>query len=432
MRPRPHDAMDSRKSTARHRFGRCCSRESVRVLCAAAACAAQLALGAPDASAKPPAPRAGAIPVEIEQIVESSGDRLHSDDLELDLAGARVRFTGEVEKVGRTAGGESYVVLSDGGDELTLRLPGPLDAPEKLEATEEWEIIGRLDRPVQIEGERAIAVGPDILVKTPGLVGEERPDDVIVRVAGAESFSAPSVEPWEEEKPLYRVDIEKQGTLSRDFVLPGPTAFAKAERGGKTLYDYQQVMRAADGRTSSIRCVFRLENGHLRNTSYGEVELAADGSRTKQSWVDFEKETFHDTWSARRKPFPPNVYEARCLSLAISGFPIGEQSVVRFFVWGGRGMPLPVYAYVDGEETLQTRGRAEKAQRIRVGLDVRRAAREIDLPENWKQGAEAVGESWYSGDTLYWIAADPPRTLLRFEGPLGPPGSPEAVIERVR
>lgn len=95
-------------------------------------------------------------------------------------------------------------------------------------------------------------------------------------------------------------------------------------------------------------------------------------------------------------------------------------------------MPAPVYAFVDGQETLQTRGRSERAHRIRVGLDVRRAATEVDVPEPFKREAEASVETWYSGDSTYWIAAQEPHDLLRFEGPLGPPGAPVVRIDRIR
>ena len=116
----------------------------------------------------------------------------------------------------------------------------------------------------------------------------------------------------------------------------------------------------------------------------------------------------------------------------MSGFPLGNARMVRIYVYGGRGIPLPVYAYVDGEETLDVRGRSERATRIRVGLDVRQTSKSIDVPEVWRQHAEAAGEVWFSGESTYWIATAPPHDVLKFEGPLGPPGAPEAIVERVR
>jgi hypothetical protein len=39
---------------------------------------------------------------------------------------------------------------------------------------------------------------------------------------------------------------------------------------------------------------------------------------------------------------------------------------------------------------------------------------------------------WFAGESNYWIAKAAAHPLLRFSGPLGPPGAPEAVIERIR
>ena len=78
------------------------------------------------------------------------------------------------------------------------------------------------------------------------------------------------------------------------------------------------------------------------------------------------------------------------------------------------------------------RGRSEQAVRIRLGLDVRQLSRSVDVPEVWRQHAESAGEVWFSGESNYWIAKAAPHPLLRFAGPLGAPGSPEAVIERIR
>jgi hypothetical protein len=105
---------------------------------------------------------------------------------------------------------------------------------------------------------------------------------------------------------------------------------------------------------------------------------------------------------------------------------------VRLYVYGGRDIPVPVYAYVDGEETLDVRGRPERATRIRMGLDVRQTSKSIDVPEVWRQHAEAGSEVWFGGESSYWIASAPPHEMLKFEGALGPPGSPEAVVERIR
>lgn len=399
----------------------------------ATACVA-LALGlVPTATlAEAPKPIAGTVPLTIEDVAEAEGPNLRIDDYEMDLVGKRVRFVAEVDDVGETSAGEHFVAMEGDGERVVIALPGPLEDAGRLDDQDEWAVIARYIRPTTLSnGQNAIFVGPDVMVKTPGPPGVVRPDDVIVTVEGEEFFGAPTAKPWESEEPRFRISILEEGRNKEDFLLPGPTGFAAVKQKGKQLYEYRQVTRAKDGRELAQRCIYKLEMGRFLNTAFGEVELDPSGKRKKQRWVDFGSDKFRDTWSATRKSFPPNTYQASCISMGMTGFPV-DTGVMRFFIWGERGMPVPVYAYVDGEETLETRGRPEKALRIKIGLDVRRAAREVDVPEQFKREAEAAIETWHAGDSTYWIAASAPHDMLRFEGPLGPPGAPVARIDRIR
>lgn len=393
---------------------------------------AALGLTSLPAKAEAPDPIAGTVPLTIEDVAEAEGPNLHIDDYEMDLVGKRVRFVAEVDDVGETSAGEHFVAMEGDGERVVLALPGPLVDPDRLDDDEEWAVIARYIRPTTLaNGEKAIFVGPDIMVKTPGPPGVVRPEDVIVTVAGEEFFGTPTSKPWESQEPRFSITTLEEGRFQQDFMTPGASGFAAVKQKGKQLYEYRQLTKAKDGRELAQRCIYRLDGGRLLNTSFGEVELDPSGKRLKQRWVNFEADKFRDVWSASRKSFAPNTYQASCISLGMSGFPI-EAGVMRFFIWGERGMPVPVYAYVDGEETLSTRGRAEKALRIEVGLDVRRAAREVDVPEQWKREAEASIETWHAGDSTFWIAKSPPHDVLRFEGPLGPPGAPEVRIDRIR
>lgn len=393
----------------------------VFALVAAAAAAAEL-----------PQPKAGAIPLELGQIAAATGPKLRLQDAPLDLAGNRVRFTAKIADLGKTAAGESFIALSEGGDQLLFRLPGPLEKPDRLDRSGTWEVIVRIDRRVILaDGRAALAVGPDVLVKTPAPPGEIHPGDVIVTVAGEEMFDDPGAEPWIAEEPLYRIRITKPG--SGDFHTPGETAMAEnQDERGRTNIDYRVNTTAADGRKRSARCLYRVEGGRLRNAAFGAVELSPQGKQLAHEWVDFERDRYSDTFSGRKKPFPTNIYAAECLGFAMGGFPFERTAVMRFYVWGGRGNPVPLYAFVDGEEGVNTRGREENAKVVRMGLDVRQAARDIDLPEIWRRGAEAGGESWHQGDSRYWISTRKPQVVLRFTGPFGSPGSAEGELERVR
>jgi hypothetical protein len=379
-----------------------------------------------------PAPKAGAIPLELGQIADAKGPELALSGSILKLAGNRVRFTGEVADLGETGAGESFLQLEEGGDEVLLRLPGPLEDPSRLERGKTWEVIVRLDRRVTLaDGRSAIAVGPDVLVKTPAPPGEVHPGDVIVTVAGEEMFEDPGLKPWMSEEPLYRLRITKPGT--GQYLRPAESAMAfEKDEGGRSTIDYRVNASAEDGRKRSNRCVFRVEGKQLRNVAFGAVELSPTGQQLRHEWIDFERDRYHDTWSARKKPFPKNIYAAECLGYAIAGFPFDRAKVMRFYVWGGRGNPIPLYGFVDGEETISARGGEERAKIVRVGLDVRQVARDIDLPEMWRRGAEAAGESWHQGDSRYWLAVRDPKVVLRFQGPFGAPGSAEGELERLR
>jgi hypothetical protein len=406
----------------------------VRVVALAAVLAALLAAG--DARAEAPAPKAGIVPTELATVAAATGPDLKSDALDTTLAGKRVRFVAQVAETGRTPADEAVLVLSDGGARLVFRMPDVLERAERLTPGTDWEVIARLDRPVQLaDGRAAIAVMPDILVKTPGRPAEENPSDVVAKVVGETMLVDPPLVPFESEEPLYRMRITDPGKgLKRDFTEPRASALAAAKDDqGRTMYNAIRTDRAADGRERTTSCIFRNDGGALRMIEYGEVDVdPASGQRSNETSINLEHEEFNDTWSARKRAFEPNTYAAACLGTAISGFPLGRAKVVRLYVYGGRGIPVPVYAYADGEETIDVRGRPERATRIRMGLDVRQSAKSIDVPEVWRQHAEAAGEVWFSGESVYWIASAPPHEVLKFEGALGPPGAPEAVVERIR
>ncbi|MBM4246672.1 MAG: hypothetical protein FJ148_23235 [Deltaproteobacteria bacterium] len=406
----------------------CCRRLVALALALVASAAAR------PARAEAPRQRAGIVPLELAQVAGATGTELATADTT--LAGKRVRFTAKVAETGRTPAGEAILVLTDGGARVVFRMPDVLERAERLTPDVEWEVIARLDRPVQLaDGRAAIAVMPDILVKTPGLPAEEKPTDVIAQVVGATMLVDPPLVPFESEEPLYRMRITDPGKgLKREFTELRASALASAKDDqGRTMYNAIRTDRAEDGRERTTSCIFRSDGGELRMVEYGEVEVEpATGRRSNETGVNLENEQFNDTWSARKRSFERNTYAGVCMGTAISGFPLGRARVVRIYVYGGRGIPVPVYAYQDGEETLDVRGRPERATRIRMGLDVRQTSKSIDVPEVWRQHAEAGSEVWFSGESTYWIASAPPHEVLKFEGPLGPPGAPEAVVERIR
>ncbi len=408
----------------------------VRVTALALAAALSASFSAPAARAEAPRPKAGIVPTDLDTVAAAKGPSLESSALDTTLSGKRVRFVAQVAETGKTSAGEAVLVLADGGTRVIFRMPDVLERAERLTPGTDWEVIARLDRPVQLaDGRSAIAVMPDILVKTPGLPAEQKPTDVVAMVVGETMLIDPPLAPYEAEEPLYRMRITDPGKgVKREFTEPRASALAAAKDDqGRTMYNAIRTDRAADGRERTTSCIFRNDGGKLRMIEFGEVEVdPASGQRSNETSINLENEQFNDTWSARKRSFEPNTYAGTCLATAISGFPLDGAKVVRLYVYGGRGIPVPVYAYVDGEETLDVRGRPERATRIRMGLDVRQTSKSIDVPEVWRQHAEAGSEVWFGGESSYWIASAPPHEMLKFEGALGPPGSPEAVVERIR
>ncbi|MFM7736162.1 MAG: hypothetical protein ACKPBU_09340 [Alphaproteobacteria bacterium] len=410
-----------------------CRRRAIPSLAAVALLAAIAAFATRDAAAEaPPRPHAGAVPLELGQVASASGPELRPTSPDLSLAGKRVRFVGRLDSLEPTGDGRWLAVFGDGGARVTLRLPGPLDRPERIAKGRDWEVIARLDAPVALpDGRAAIAVAPDMLVKTPGPPSVVRPDDVVVELAGTTFFDDPKLPPWESEQPLYRMRVLRPGRPG-DPVVPGPSALAYVddEKGGRFL-EYRGSSRGNDGSETAVRCQFRVVDGTLRSIAVGTLRTPAGGEATRD-WVDFEDDRFHDRWSARERSFPPNVVASSCLLPVIAGFPVGKSRLVRFSAWGENKMPVPLYAYLDGEETIDVRGKPERALRVKTGLDVREAGRSIDVPEPWRDAAEAGSEVWFAGESTWWIAADPPHQVLRFRGLVGAPGSAEVEADRAR
>lgn len=408
---------------------------AARVMLLLALAGAAIPVAGPVAQAyadRAPRPKAGIVPLDLSVVARASGADLRLSEPDMTLAGKRVRFVARLDSLEALPDGRCAATFSSGDSRVALVLPAPLEEAGRLDRSRDWEVIARLLAPAALPGGRAaIAVSADALVKTPGLPSQERPDDVVARVEGASSFSDPGLPPWESEQPLYRTKVLEEGRV-RSFTKPEATALAAtADERGRFL-EYRANLRADDGRMLAVQCRYRLVDGLLRNFAYATVEIAPSGERSNETAVDFEDDRWHDKWSAREKPFPANTYATSCLFPALSGFPVGGRRVVRFHAWGDNRMPVPLYAYLDGEETLDVRGRPEAALRVRVGLDVREAGRSIDVPDAFRDLAEAGGEVWFADESTWWIAKEPPRVVLRYRGPLGAPGSPEVQTDRVR
>ena len=395
-------------------------------------------LGGGCAPVEGPVPHGGVVPLSGSQASSLKGadlDLPREDAVDLPLAGRRVRLVGRVAEVGGPADGVDVLQVVSEGSRVLLRLPGRLERPAQLVAGQDWEVLARLGEPVTLEdGRQAISVGPDIVVKTPGPPASERPSDVVLRLQAADFFVDPGIAAFDAREPLYRMtEVGEKARFRIDFTQPGPSALATAvDTQGRHFLDYRSIVRSPDGRQLATRCVFRIEGDRLRNVGFGRVEIAPDGSRSHEHWTDLEQASSRDSVSGKLSPLPANTYGTSCIGFAVAGFPGETQTLVRFFLSNGSGDLSAVYAVLDGKESIEVRGGTETAWRVKLGSDVRRSAALVDIPDSFRDYAEATGEGWYAGESTYWLAARTPHEILRYRGLLGPPGTPDVLIERIR
>ena len=117
----------------------------------------------------------------------------------------------------------------------------------------------------------------------------------------------------------------------------------------------------------------------------------------------------------------PNTYPEVLLPLML-GWPAPERTRA-FYSWINDRFVSRVYVESKGETDLQLNGRKTKALEmvlfpdlndfVRVGSTMARLAKPI-MPKY---------HLWFDPQT--------PNTIMRFEGPYGPPGAPELIMERV-
>jgi hypothetical protein len=399
-------------------------------LCAGTACAPHS-----------PVIKGGVLAVTPKQILESQergSDMPLStfDKGEVPLTGKRVHLVGKVSFPGAGPAGEPLMEIDGAGGKLLLRLPGPLDRPDALAPESEWELLARLDPPVTLgDGRRAFPVAPDVVVKTPGGPAFEKPSDTVVRVAAAEDFGSPNLPSWERTSPIETIKVRPDPAtrMKLEFVTPGASGLQYAEGAeGKRFFDYRFVRSADDGRKKTWRCVFREDDGRLRNIGFGFAIAGPDDQPLQDRWIPIEGGQIVDPLLATRKDRPQNTYADVCLGIALAGFPFREASLVRFFLASEYNPSVAVYAANEGEEILEIAGRSERTYRIRVGFDVRRSAAEVDVPQNIRRYVEGAAESWYDGDVYFWLRAEEPHWALRYAGRLGPPGAPPAIVDLVQ
>jgi hypothetical protein len=105
------------------------------------------------------------------------------------------------------------------------------------------------------------------------------------------------------------------------------------------------------------------------------------------------------------------VSDFNALAVTLRGFPWGTTDHARLVFLGqaNQGMQFSIDLNVQGKETVTANGKPYECWKVQIGV-------------GGVYGA-------FMGKTYLWYAVDSPHYLVRSEGALGPPGSPQRVLE---
>ncbi len=358
------------------------------------------------------------------------------------FVGRTITTRGTIAAVGRSAGSPWIDLLDTSGGGRVLFL---MSATAQAGALE--EMTGKqIELMVSVDGTGSLEDGRPVVRASPlqivvGIRRFDQPQEVSPEIseamkASSEAMSAqrakmfrdPGARTEEISATVRYLDPELRKPA---FDRPGP---ARIERSGTPEAPqslYTTTASAADGGRAEVTCRFRVEAGDLRSVSYEEVVRKPDGSVASRDLVDFLKGQGFDKVSGKSFPWPRNIYAAPCLPFSMRGFPVGKAAVVDFFLWSLYDPFSAMFAALDGREEVPAPGGPTTAVRVRMNLNDEKTLRSLDLPmaQTYDMAREMMAQM-KPEDSLFWIGAEPPHDLLRFQGPTGPPGATRAVIDR--
>lgn len=116
----------------------------------------------------------------------------------------------------------------------------------------------------------------------------------------------------------------------------------------------------------------------------------------------------------------PNTYPEVLLPLML-GWPSASRTRA-FYSWINDRFVSRVYVETKGETELQLQGRRTRALEMVLFPDLNDFVR---VGSTMARLAKPIMPKYH-----LWFDTEPPNVVLRFEGPYGPPGAPELIMER--
>ncbi|KPK17784.1 MAG: hypothetical protein AMJ62_00620 [Myxococcales bacterium SG8_38] len=139
--------------------------------------------------------------------------------------------------------------------------------------------------------------------------------------------------------------------------------------------------------------------------------LDSEGRQVRREEVDFGADL----------GLAPNTYPEVLLPLML-GWPAAERTRA-FYSWINDRFVSRVYVETKGETDLELGGRTTRALEMVLFPDLNDFVR---VGSTMARLAKPIMPKYH-----LWFDPKAPNTVLRFEGPYGPPGAPELIMERI-
>jgi len=317
-------------------------------------------------------------------------------------------------------------------DRVAWLLPAGHDsAPLDAIRGAELRLIGRVEETTTTaDGRALLRISPiQLLTRTPTHL-ESSPIGPGER---AIFFGDPRL-PSSRAEPMVRFMFLRPELPRPLWYLPGTVTIEHTGSADAPRYTFRSEVRREDGgATRESSCGFVAENGNLRSVSYDETVFDAAGKLGEQQHLDFATGKFFDKASGREFPWPQNIYAGPCLGFALSGFPFADRRAVDFYLWNEFDAATPMWAVVDGTESVSVPAGVFDCYRVRMNANQRQILRDLALPtEQAADIARSIIADARQPDSLLWMTTAWPHIVVKTEGLVGSPGTSPAVMEVVK
>lgn len=153
------------------------------------------------------------------------------------------------------------------------------------------------------------------------------------------------------------------------------------------------------------------DGGRLRSARLQRSVFNAAGTRVRHEETDFSDGTI---------PLPDAVYPEVALPFLLSWQPLD-------------GKTRDLFAWINDRFVARVEYQSQGETKVALPQGTVRAIKAVMYPDfnDWVRLGKVLTKLAYPFIPKYhmWFAVEPPHPVLRFEGPYGPPGAPEIVME---